>query len=309
MRRIIGIAGAMLIVLLLLVPAVFAASPLPHTGRVLMSFGGDVTLPAGEHADAVIVINGTATILGEANTVVAVDATVNLLGARAESVLAIRSPVEVGQGTVVYGDIRTLESAVHQTGNASVQGKVSDLTADLALIGFVLGPAFFLWFIGLALAGIVAAMLLAGIAARQVRAVETLIRTEPGTTFVVGVGGLIVPLFLAVLAIITIVGAPVGLGLLLGLWPLTAFIGYLVTGIFIGDWILNRVNGEVPAERPYLAAVVGMIVLEVMGIIPPIAALATLFGFGGVILMAWRTWRHRDISETTPQHLPAPSAA
>ena len=56
MRRIVAIAVAMLIVMLFLVPVALAADALPHSGRVLISTQGDITIPAGEQADFVMVV-------------------------------------------------------------------------------------------------------------------------------------------------------------------------------------------------------------------------------------------------------------
>ena len=313
MRRLFGIAAAMVIALLLLAPVVLAANPLPHTGRVLLSAGGDITLPAGEHADAVIVINGTATIMGEANTVVAIDGAANLVGARTESIVAVRSPIEIGAGTVVQGDVMTLDSLVHQTGNAEVTGEVKDLAGYLLGVGVVLAPALVLLMIGFGLAGIVAGLLLAGLAARQVREAEALISHEPGRTLVAGIVGLFAVPIVAVVLIITVVGAPLGVGILLMAWPLVAFIGYLVAGIWIGDWVLHQRARDRDGERPYLAAAIGVLILEVLAIVPVLAivvAIASLFGFGAVLLLALRTLRPRSSSQpTVPGQLPAPVAS
>jgi hypothetical protein len=98
MKRILGALGAVLVSLFLIVPVVAAADPLPHTGRVVIATEGDVTIPAGDHADVVVVINGTATVAGEVNTILAVDGAVVLSAARTESVVAIRSPSSSGRG-------------------------------------------------------------------------------------------------------------------------------------------------------------------------------------------------------------------
>jgi hypothetical protein len=295
MRRLFGIAAAMVIALILLAPVVLAASPLPHTGRVLLSAGGDITLPAGEHADAVIVINGTATILGEANTVVAIDGAANLLGARTESVVAVRSPIEIGADTVVQGDVMTLDSLVHRTGNAEV-----------------LAPALLLLWIGFGLATIVAGLLLAGLATRQVREAEALISREPGQTLVSGIVGLIAIPIVAIVLIVTVIGAPLGVGILLMLFPLIAFVGYLVAGIWIGEWVLHQTARDREGERPYQAAAVGVLILEVLAIVPVltiIVAIATLFGFGAVLLLSLRTLRARPSSQpTVPGSFAAPVA-
>ena len=312
MRRLFGIAAAMVIALLLLAPVVLAANPLPHTGRILLSAGGDITLPAGEHADAVIVINGTATILGEANTVVAIDGAANLAGARTESIIAVRSPIELGAGTVVQGDVMTLDLLVHRTGNADVTGDVKDLASFLIGIGVVLAPALLLVWIGFGLAGIVAGLLLAGLAARQVHDAETLISREPGQTLVAGVIGLVAVPLVAILLIVTVVGAPLGLGILLMGGPLVAFIGYLVAGIWIGHWVLRQAARTHDGERPYMAAAVGVLVLEALAIVPVLAvvvAIASLFGFGAVLRLCVQTLRPRSSSQpTVPGPLPAPLA-
>ena len=73
-------------------------------------------------------------------------------------------------------------------------------------------------------------------------------------------------------------------------WPAAAFAGYLVAGIWIGEWLLYRGSAARP-ERPYLAAVLGLVVLQLISIIPFVGAIASLFGFGAVLLLAWRVFR------------------
>jgi hypothetical protein len=105
---------------------------------------------------------------------------------------------------------------------------------------------------------------------------------------------------------VTVIGAPLAFGIAFGLWPLAAFLGYLVAGIAIGDWIVGRLSPSVTRQRPYLAAVVGLVVLEVVGILPFVSAVATLFGYGAVLLLAWRTLRAGPTGPSTVLPLPAP---
>ena len=67
---------------------------------------------------------------------------------------------------------------------------------------------------------------------------EALISHEPGQTFLVGLAGLVIVPLIAILAMITIVGAPLGLAILLVVWPAAAYAGYLVAGIWIGEWLI-----------------------------------------------------------------------
>ncbi len=309
-RRVAAIVATLIVSFLFLAPAVLAADPVTHTGRVLISLQGDVTLPAGEQADVVMVTGGTATILGVVDTVVAIDGTAVLDGAQAQTVIAVRSPVTLEAGTVVQGDVVALDSTVQKIGDAAVLGEVRGLGIDLVAVGAVLLPVVFLFYLGLALAAVVAGLLLAGLAARQVRSAEQVIADEPIKAFGVGLLGLIATPILAILAMVTIIGAPLGLAILLGVWPLVAFIGYLVAGIAIGDWVVGRMSPTVVRERPYMAAVIGILILHVLGIVPFVTPVASLFGFGAVLVLAWRTLTHGEAGSTAaPQVLHAPSAS
>jgi hypothetical protein len=228
-----------------------------------------------------------------------------LTGARTESVIAVRSPVTIGPGTVVLGDVMKVDSVVTRVGDGAIGGAVRDLAADSAGLGWFVGPAMLMAYAGFGRAASAAGLLLAGLAARQVRAAEALISHQPAQTLVAALAGVFLPIFLVTMLVVTIVGAPLGIGILLGLWPLAAFIGYLVAGIWIGDWVLARTTPGTTRERPYLAAVVGLLILELLGILPFIPMIATLFGFGAVLLLAWGTFRGGAMP-TAPIRQPAP---
>jgi hypothetical protein len=311
MKRLLALAASMLLAFVLFNQVALAADPvnpsLQHTGRVLISTEGDVTVPAGDHADAVIVVNGTATIAGEVNAIVVVDGAVEMAGGRTESIVAVRSPVTIGAGSVVLGDVMKLDSVVTRTGDGLISGSVRDIGIELAGIGFFIGPALILMFVGFLVAAIAAALLLAALAARQVRAAEAIISREPIQTLGVALAGIFLPIFLVAALFVSIVGAPLGVGILLGLWPLAAFLGYLVAGIWIGDWVLARTSSGSVRERPYLAAVIGILVLQVLGIIPFVTMIASLFGYGAVLLLAFRTIRG-DPLPAAPVRQQAPAA-
>ena len=148
-----GIATAMLLALFILAPVGLAADP-PRAGdRVLISINGDVDLPAGRHADAVVVINGTATIEGDVGTLVAINGAAVMTGATAETVVAVGSPITLASGTVVTGDVRTLDSTVEQLDTAVVQGNVRDVSLELVAFGAILAPALILFALGFSARG------------------------------------------------------------------------------------------------------------------------------------------------------------
>jgi len=292
MKRVIIFLAAVALALGLAAPTALAAQPtFDHTGTVLMAFNGDVTVPPGDVADTVFVVEGTATIRGTVETVVVFDGSAILEDADVHSVVVTGGSVSVDAASTVAGDIRTLGATATIDPAATIGGNVSSLEGDIVAAWAWLAPAIALFMLGLALVTIVAGLALAALASRQVRSAEALMTAEPIQTFAVGLGGLVVIPIVAILAMITVVGAPLGFAIMFVVWPAVAVVGYLVAGIWIGEWILGRMSTRERPDRPYMAAVVGLLVLPIVSIVPFVGAIASLFGFGAVLLLAWRTFR------------------
>jgi hypothetical protein len=204
--------------------------------------------------------------------------------------------------------VRTLGTTVDVDPAATIGGSVSSLDKDIVSATAVLAPMAFLFILGFVLVAIVAGLGLAALAARQVRAAEQLISHEPGQTLLVGLAGLVLVPVVAILAMITVIGVPLGLAILLLVWPAAAVVGYLVAGIFIGEWLLYRGDRPSP-ERPYLAAVVGLLILQIVSIVPFVGAIASLFGFGAVLLLAWRVFRQPTATPTVTPPMAQPMGA
>ena len=293
MRRLLA-ASAAVILSLGLTGTALAAAPLGHSGRVVISTEGDVTIPAGEHADVVVVIKGTANVQGEVNTLVVVEGTASLSGARLETVVAVTSSIEVGDGTVIYGELQRLDSTVHQTGNVEIQGGITDLSGWFLESAAVLAPALILLWLGFGLSTIVVALLLAALAARQVREAGRLISSDPLGTGLIGFLSVIAIPIGAILLMVTVIGAPLGLGVLLAAMPMLAYAGYLTAAIWTGEWILRRTGPERERKRPFLAAILGVVVFGALGLVPVlglVVTVASLLGFGALVRVAFRTFR------------------
>ena len=312
MRRLLA-ASAAIILSLGLAATALAAEPMGHNGRVVISTEGDVTIPAGEHADVVVVVKGAAHIQGEVNTLVVVDGTADLAGARLETVVAVTSSIEVADGTVISGELQQLDSSIHQTGSVEIQGGITDLTGWFFETAAVLAPALILLWLGFGLSTIVAALLLAALAARQVREAGRLISSDPLVTGLIGFLGVIAIPVGAIILMVTVIGVPLGLGVLFAVLPLLAYAGYLTAAIWTGEWILRRTAQGPERERPFLAAVVGVVVLGALGLVPVlglIVTVASLLGFGALIRLAFRTFRgtpRQTVGTTMP--LPSPTGA
>jgi hypothetical protein len=309
MRRIAALFGVVLLLVAIGAPVALAADEsLPHSGRVLMAFNGDVAVPAGEQADVVLVVQGDAHIAGTVNTLTIIDGSAAVHGATVENIVVISGTLALEEGTEVLGNVRSIESTVTQAEGVTIAGDIKGIDAELIALGAFLGPAMLLFAIGLFLASIAAGLLLAAVGARQVRATERLIAAEPLKVFGVGLLGAIGIPILAIVAIVTVVGAPLGLGILLGFLPLLAFVGFLVAAIFLGEELLGT-RKDPAVARPYRGALLGIFILQALGIVPVIGGLVTgvasLFGFGAILLLAWRVLRSTGTGETAaPQGAP-----
>jgi hypothetical protein len=302
MKKVFMLIGVLALALGMTSVALAADEELPHTGRVLFVAGGDVDVAADEQADSVIVINGDARIAGTVNSLVVIDGKATVSGATVEGIAIVNGTLELETGTTVLGDIGQLNSEIVEAEGVVMGGSVNDLTGEVAGFGAFIGAAALAIWIGVGISTLVVGLLLAGLAARQTRSATALIRSEPGKTFLVGLLAVIVPPILAVLAMATIVGIPAGLGLLIVAWPFVAFIGYIVAAIWLGEWLLGRREGAIRAERPYAATTVGLLVAFVIGLVPFVSAVLSIFGLGAVVLAAWRTLRRTpDTAQPVPQ--------
>jgi hypothetical protein len=283
-----------------------SAEDLPKSGRVVFVAGGDVDIPAGDQADAVIVIKGDARIGGTVTGLVLIDGNATLSGATVGSVLIVSGTVDVGEGTTVLGDVSQVNGTVVQSGGV-IAGETRDLAVGFATLGVFVGAVALLAWVGLGVATLIVALLLATFAGQQVRKTTYLIGREPGKVILSGVGSIVIIPILAILAMATVIGIPMGLGILLVAWPALAFVGYLVGCIWIGEWLLSRRAGYRPAERPHVAALVGLAVAFVAGIIPFITAIISIVGTGAVIRAAWYTWRGDRPADPAAQARPMPA--
>ena len=305
MNRLIGIAGALVVALLLLVPIALAAEPELATEHSLMTVGGDMTLASGDLVKNLVVVAGKATVEGAVDSLVIIDGDVVTKGATIGHVVAFSGTLELGSGTTVAKDVQVFGATVTTAPDATVGGTVGSFTTDWLAVGAALTVTWIVIYLGFVFTAMAFGLVLAGLAARQVRAAEDLISEQPGPVILSGILGLIVIPTVGVLAAITVIGAPFGIAILLGVFPVLLFVGYIVMGIWIGDRLRQRSSSEERRERPYVSALVGMAILAVIGIIPFLGGIVGLIGFGAVILLMWRTFTGRSALPTAT--IPAPA--
>jgi hypothetical protein len=270
-------------------------------GSVLLGLDNDVTVPAGQEAEVVIVLDGTALIEGTAAGVVAFgsDVVVSGPGASVDNIFSAGGTLTVENGATVK-DIAYADTDVTGVTAESVSGEIHNIQTDLAgVLAFIAAAliivAFFVW-VGAGLAMLASALLVVAFGTSQIRRAAFNISNDVLKTLVAGLIMLIVPWAVIGLLAITIVGLPLAIGLA-ALWGFAAFLGYLTVGLWIGERILSRAR---TASRPYGAAFLGVLILMLLSWIPLVTPVALWFGMGAVTLAGWRVLRGGGVPPVPP---------
>jgi hypothetical protein len=291
-------------VALALLPGAARAQDPDAEGGLLLRVNGDVRVPAGESSDTIIVINGDAIVDGTVTGGVVVingDATVN--GTVDEEVVVINGTAGLGEGARVGGDVSLVRSDLTRAPGAVVEGTV----AERSEFGFGRAGAVFsfLVWLGFTIVVLLAGLLFAAVAGRQLSRAAALLTGSVGGTLLGAVLVWVGIPILAVLAFVTLVGIPLGLALLLFLLPALWFLGYLVAGTRLGGWLLGLLHRPTTADHPYLAALLGLLVLQLLLWIPVLGGLiwvlAGVLGAGALALLAWRAWQGRGMTTPGPE--------
>ncbi len=266
---------------------------------------GGVVVPAGQTAGDVVVLDGTVRIDGRATgDVVSVSGPVRVTGRVDGDLIAVSDRAFLGPSARVGGDLRYGDESPVIARGARVGGKISDEGwADAASgWGWV---SWFAWWLAVSVSTLIVGALLVWLAPAALYASERAVRERLGAT--VGWGVVIaigVPL-LAILALITLVGIPFGVALLLAAIPVL-LVAYATTAWIVGRRVLRNRSAS-----PWAALLAGWGILRVLALIPVAGALvglaATVVGIGALAVALWRARRSGAPAAPAPDR-PAPAA-
>jgi hypothetical protein len=287
-RPLLALASAAAI---LLGPALAARSA-PRDSSAHLRFGGDVTVPAGTREGAVVVVRGDATIAGEVRGVVVLEGDAFITGGRVQELTVVNGRAILTDSARVEGDVHLLDAELTVEPGSVVAGTI-ERGVGRQVAGHFL-RAMTLIGLGIFLAFVLGGVFAASVFPESLRATGALLRGETGAvTVATAILWLGFPL-VAGLLIPTLVGLPIGLGYFLFVMPLLGFLGLVVSGLWVGDLLMQKVRATTTAPRPTVATAVGVALLLVLARIPVLglaATVLTLLGSGAAALRTWRAMR------------------
>jgi hypothetical protein len=276
------------VVFLVAIVAALAAAAPAQAGDDQIVISGDVVVRSGQTVDDVVVVDGSVQVRGRVTgDLIAVSAPVRINGPVEGDVIGLAERVFIGPGGRVGGDLSYTDKEPVITVPGAVAGDTEKLD-----FGDVITPWGVLAWIAVWLAMSISTLLLGlamlWLAPRSLEAAMFIARTESGAAIGIGLAVFFGLPALAVLLMITLLGLPLGIALLLALLPIYA-LGYTTSAYLLGRAIVRPPTGRVPA---FLA---GWGILRAVALVPVLGAVAwlgaTVFGLGALTVALWRSRR------------------
>ena len=274
-----------------------------------MVITGGAVVPAGETAGDVVVVDGTVRIAGRVTgDVVSVSGPVRVTGRVDGDLIAVSDRAVLGPTARVGGDLRYGDERPTLARGATVDGEVSkEDWADAANgWGWVSALA---WWLAVSVSTLIVGGLLVWLAPGALYAAERAARERLGATVGWGVAIVIGVPLLAILALVTVVGIPFGVALLLAAIP------FLLVAYVTAAWIVGRRVLRNRSTSPWTALLAGWGILRVLALIPVAGGLvglaATVVGPGALAVALWRARRPGAPAagpEAPVERRPAPAA-
>ena len=262
---------------------------------VYVRVNGTVDLTAGESVDTLVAVNSEAEVAGTVrDTLVIVNQTATVSGDVGRDAIVANGTLRLEPTARIGGDVVLINGQLDQADGAEIAGSVVERSGAAmgAELGRITAAVSFVAWLGMTLLLAVVALGWAALAGRQLSEIAGLLGARPGLAAVAAVIFWIAVPIVAVIAFFTVIGIPIGIALLLVALPLLWGLGYVVTGTRLGFFVADLRRATPDLDRPYLEAVLGVVILQLIGLIPIVGgivvALAGLFGAGAIVVHAWR---------------------
>lgn len=278
-----------------------------QTHDVAVRVNGTVELAAGESVDILVAVSSPAEVAGTVrDTLVIVNETATVSGEVGRDVIVWNGTLQLEPTARIGGDVVLIDGALAQADGAEIGGSVversgASIGAELSRV--TAAVSFGAW-LGMTLLLIIVALGWAAIGGQQLSSIAGLLGARPGLTAgVAAVFWAAVPI-VALVAFVTVIGIPLAAFLAL-VAPLLWILGYVTAGTRLGFFIADLRHTMPDLTHPYLEAVLGLVILQVIGLIPVVGgivvALAGLFGAGAIVVhIARRIGNPRTYADAPP---------
>ena len=233
--------------------------------------------------------------------VVAVSAPVRINGPVEGDVVTIAERVFIGPGGRVDGDVKYGDKDPVITVPGAVGGKTEKLDFDEFISPLGMFAAWVALWLAVSVSTLLLGLALLWLAPRSLEAALEIARTATGPAIGIGLAVFFGLPAVAVLLMITVLGLPLGIALLLALLPIYA-IGYTTSAFLLGRAIVK------PPTSRFLAFLAGWGILRVIALVPGLGILAwfgaTVFGLGALGIALWRS-RRGPVTGSPPAPLTA----
>lgn len=257
-----------------------AQQPGEPPDKIVLS--GGALVPEGETVDYLFVASGPAVVEGTVQgTAVVLNGPLTVSGRVQGDAVVLNGPVTVQRRGVIAGDVTSPDPPQVAPGGV-IQGETRGVEQQAGRTGLA---GSFLGWLALAVSTLLLGLLLLAAAPRAAGQVLDAVRSRPGLAALLGVVAFIGLPLVAVLALLTLVGIPLGLALL-GALALIYWIGFTAAA-----WLLGRtiVKGE---RTGFLAFLTGWAILALLTLIPVagaiIAIIAIIMGLGAILVATHR---------------------
>jgi len=257
---------------------------------------GRVVVAENETVGDVVIFNGPATIDGTVRgDVLVFNGDLAISGTVTGDVASFNGDVALADGARVGGDLVT-QSRPDIASGATVEGDRRRVNAELALgrIGWI--SRFAVW-VAISVSTLVFGLLLVAFAPRAAEAAAAAAVRGVGRSIIWGLLLFFGIPIVSVIALMTLVGIPFGLGMLLAL-ALIYTLGYTASSFALGRALVK------PPTSPFLAFLAGWGIVRVVSLVPFLGGLvgfvAVVYGLGILAVAA------RPKAEVAVAAVPAP---
>jgi hypothetical protein len=278
-------------------------APAAQAARDQVVVTGAIAVPAGQTASDLVIVDGPVTIAGHVTgNVVSVNGTVRISGTVDGDVVTVAKRALLADGARVGGDVTYADKKPVVAAGAVVSGDVQHENWRFKGFGWL---AQLVWWLIVGVSTLVLGLALIAFAPRAADSAWVVSQERTGLACAWAAGLFFGVPIIAVLAMITVFGLPLGIGLLLAYIPL-ALVGYVTSCWIFGKIVVGKRGWG--RMRTFL---VGWGAARLVALIPVAGGLlwvvASAFGLGVLLLAAW--YSSKPDRGVRPAPAPAPQAA